>query len=65
MRNFVISGDTSEFTGILSATIIQRKLSDKNDSIAKLILSPIGGGDVNVSIAKNVITMLGIITLNK
>ena len=65
IKKFVISGETSELTGMLSATIIHKKLSDKKDSIARLILSPTFGGDENVKIAKNVMTILGMMTLNK
>ena len=64
-RNCVIKGETSELTGILSATIMQRNVNERKDSMARLIRSPISAGVVKVMMAKQVMTMLGMITLNK
>lgn len=60
-----MSGDTSELTGILSATIKHRKLRERKDSTARLIRSPTLGGEEKVRMAKNVITMLGMMTLKR
>ena len=65
IRNLVINGDTSELTGTLSATIMQRKLNERKDSMARLIRSPMRGGDENVRMAKNVMTMEGMMTLKR
>lgn len=64
-RKFVINGVLSELTGILSATIMQRKLKERKDSMARDILSPVSGGEEKVRMAKNVMTMPGMMTLNK